>query len=71
MIERAVYHSEDGFWYRHGDEPWRVTVVVKGEKIREKPHVVADTYAEAFLLLYGKPTPISPQVRAPRRTIFA
>lgn len=54
MIERAVYREETSKWYQNGKE-----FATEG--------VVADSYPEAFELLYGHHPWVAPLVRAPRR----
>jgi hypothetical protein len=53
-MERAVYREETVRWYKSGEE-------------FKTPGVVADSYPEAFEMLYGHPQVIPAPVRAPRR----
>jgi hypothetical protein len=53
-IERAVYRDETARWYKTGEE-------------FKTPGVVADSYPEAFEMLYGHAPFMPPSVRAPRR----
>ncbi len=66
MTEQAIYHSEDGKWYRAGEEPWQVRVVPPGAKLMPLFSVTVDTMFEAFGKLYGHYPVIPPVVRAVR-----
>jgi hypothetical protein len=67
MDERAIYIEENSRWYKNGATPLVVRVAARGEKLMPFPSVVADSYFEAFGLLYGHPHIVPPPVRAPRR----
>lgn len=69
--ERAVYSSEDGKWYRQGDDPWTVRVVPIGHKIQPIFSVRADTMLEAFESLFHHPVQMPKIIRAPRRQELA
>ena len=73
MIERAIFHCEEnengsienGRWYRQGEEPWRVRIVSRGEKLMPLFNIKADSYLEAFEKLYGHAPVVLPITRAP------
>jgi hypothetical protein len=70
MNERVVYNSEDIKWYPEGDAPWKVRVVARGEQLKPLRFAIADTYADAFLALFGT-EPLIPEIkRTPRREVF-
>lgn len=69
--ERAVYNSEDGQWYKDGDDPWMLRTYATGEIIRPIPSASADTYFDAFAQLFGRPAPVPAVVRSPRPAVHA
>jgi hypothetical protein len=64
--ERAVYNSEDGRWYRQGDDPWTVRIVGKGEILKPLISARAYTSLDAFKSLFGHPLEIPPVSRSHR-----
>jgi hypothetical protein len=71
MNERAVYNIDEDRWYKDGDDPWTVRVIPADRIVLPIKSVVADTYADAFLSLFGYPMPIPALVRSPRREVLA
>lgn len=69
---RAVYHDEDGKWYRH-DHVFQVRNL-HGKGQPGPPSnpldvgVTADTYPEAFEKLYGHPANLPDNPRTPRKS---
>lgn len=55
--EVAVYNSEDGSWYRLGDEPWKIRDTAKGQPAHVFVRVDAASYDEAFEKLFGHAAP--------------
>lgn len=66
MTEHAVYNSEDGKWYRQGDDPWTVREVKPGQKLQPLVFAVADSYPEAFEKLFGHAIVIPPPTHEQR-----
>jgi hypothetical protein len=57
MIEdRIVYREETSKWYKSGEE-------------FKTPGVVADSYPEAFQMLFGRSPSIPPPVRSERKSL--
>jgi len=69
--QQAVYNSEDGKWYKRGDDPWTIRVHAVGEKVRPIPSVEASTYGEAFETLFEHPVEIPALMRSQRRVELA
>ena len=68
MEEQAIYNSEDGKWYRLGDDYLSVRAVEKGTPVRPFVEGVrAMSYSEAFEMLFGHPVVIPPVERSARR----
>lgn len=68
MQEHAVYNSEDGKWYRQGDDPWTVRIVPQGSKLQPIFSVRADNVLEAFEDLFGYPLSMPAVTREARRS---
>jgi len=71
MNERAVYNSEDGKWYSEHETPWVIRNLGVGEKVHPFHSTVADTYADAFVGLFGHALVIPPITRSVRRVELA
>ena len=72
MNDRVVYNSEDGLWYKAGDDPWTIREIPNDRKVQPVPFAAADTYASAFENLFGYPAAMPILVRSPRTaTVFA
>jgi hypothetical protein len=63
MIERAVFCEDETRWYKQGDDPWTVRPVPKDSVLQPVFSVVADTYSEAFELLFGHKEEFPAQAR--------
>lgn len=70
MSERAVYNSEDGKWYRQGDDPWVVRLVPKGSVLKPLVFAIADTYGDAFQQLFGHPVLFPVSVYSHRHVVL-
>jgi hypothetical protein len=69
---RAIYHDEDGKWYRH-DHVFQVQNIQSRGKLTPPSNpldvgVVAATYPEAFETLYGYPVPMPDNPRTSRKS---
>ena len=51
--EVAIYNTEEGAWYRLGDEPWKIRDAVKGQPARSFARAEAVCYNEAYEKLFG------------------
>jgi len=71
MNERAVYNSEDGKWYGEHETPWVIRNLGVGEKVHPFHSAVADTYNEAFGVLFNHPLEIPQIQRSVRRVELA
>jgi len=69
MFERAVYCTEEDRWYKQGDDPWTVRDIPADRVVTPIISVIADTYGEAFELLFGHAVVIPAPVRSARRAL--